>query len=87
MKKASPQTISSIYKEKQMDIAKLYVLIDTADTLLYEAYSNNNNKEKEEVKKARIEKARSLLWDAEGMLRAEVTVKEENNEPINPAIV
>ena len=48
-------------KEKQMDIAKLYVLIDTADTLLYEAYSNNNSNEKEEVKKARIDKARSRL--------------------------
>lgn len=70
-----------------MDIAKLYVLIDTVDTLLYEAYSNNNNKEKEEVKKARIDKARSLLWDAEAMLKKEVTVKEENNEPVNPAIV
>lgn len=74
-------------KEENMDIAKLYVLIDTADTLLYEAYSNNNNKEKEEVKKARIDKARSLLWDAEGMLRAEVTVKEENNEPVDPTFV
>lgn len=87
MKKAKPKDGRDIYKEENMDIAKLYVLIDTADTLLYEAYSNNNNKEKEEVKKARIDKARSLLWDAEGMLRAEVTVKEENNEPVNPAIV
>ena len=67
-----------------MNIAELYVWIDNADHLLYEA--SNDSEQTEDMKRERIELARHHLWNAKARVKEEIQAKlSESNSPFAPA--